>query len=47
MPKEKQDKKIDLRVSSDLARSAKVKAEQQKRSLSDVIRELLQQWLKQ
>ena len=47
MPKGKQDAKIDIRVASDLARSAKAKAKQQKRSLANVIRELLRQWLGQ
>jgi predicted HicB family RNase H-like nuclease len=47
MPKEKQDKKIDLRVTSDLARRAKAKAKAERRSLSDVVRDLLQNWLSQ
>jgi predicted HicB family RNase H-like nuclease len=47
MAKDKKDTKIDLRIPSALARSAKAKAKQQKRSLADVIRELLRAWLGQ
>ena len=48
MPKPKElDDRIITRLPSDLARQAKRKAKAQRRTLSDVIRELLRAWLGQ
>lgn len=41
----RQDTKIDVRLSKDLAKAAKKKADRQHRPLSQVIRDLLRNWL--
>jgi hypothetical protein len=48
MPRTKNnDTQANIRLPSDLARQAKKKARAQRRTLSDVIRDLLRSWLGQ
>jgi|GEM_PF-5098640 len=48
MPRPKtNDERANIRLPSDLARQAKKKAKAQRRTLSDVVRNLLRGWLGQ
>jgi hypothetical protein len=45
MTQPKKDAKLDVRLPADLAAAAKRKAEQQDRPLSQIVRDLLREWL--
>lgn len=45
MTQPKKDAKLDLRLPSELAEAAKRKAEQQDRPLSQIVRDLLREWV--